>query len=45
MEGPEPQEFYLGKVANRTRVQTIKDSYDDIEKGKRGNKVASIQIT
>jgi hypothetical protein len=43
MEGPEPQEFYPGKVADRTLAQTIKDSYDNIEKGKWGNKVASIQ--
>jgi hypothetical protein len=42
MQGPDPQEFYPGKAANRTLVQNIKDTYGDVEKGKRGYKVASI---
>jgi hypothetical protein len=43
MQGPDPQEFYLGKVADCALAQCIKDTYDDVEKGKRGYKVASIQ--
>jgi hypothetical protein len=43
MQGPDPQKFYPGKVADRTLAQRIKDTYDDVEKGKRGYKVASIQ--
>jgi hypothetical protein len=43
MQGPDPQDFYPGKVADRSMVQHIKDTYDDVEKGKRGYKVASIQ--
>jgi hypothetical protein len=41
MQGPDPQKFYPGKVANCALVQRIKDTYDDVEKGKRGYKVAS----
>jgi hypothetical protein len=43
MQGPDPQKFYPGKAADRTLAQRIKDTYDDVEKGKRGYKVASIQ--
>jgi hypothetical protein len=43
MQGLEPHKFYLGKVAYHTLVQRIKDTYDDVEKGKQGYKVASIQ--
>jgi hypothetical protein len=43
MQGPDPQEFYPGKAADRTLAQRIKDTYGDVEKGKRGYKVASIQ--
>jgi hypothetical protein len=34
MQGPDPQDFYPRKVANRTLAQKIKDTYDDVEKGK-----------
>jgi hypothetical protein len=44
MQGPDPWEFYPGKSANRALAQKIKDTYDEIEKGTRGYKVASIQI-
>jgi hypothetical protein len=43
MQGPDPQEFYLGKVADRTLAKTIKDTCVDVEKGKWGYKLASIQ--
>jgi hypothetical protein len=43
MQGPNPQEFYPGKVVDCTLAQTIKDTYSDVEKGKRCYKVASIQ--
>jgi hypothetical protein len=43
MQGPDPQDFYLGKAADRTLAQCIKDTYDDVEKGKQGYKVAFIQ--
>jgi hypothetical protein len=43
MQGPDPQDFYPGKAADRALAQKIKDTYDDVEKGKRGYKVASIQ--
>jgi hypothetical protein len=42
MQGPDPQQFYPGKAADRSQVQHIKETYDDVEKGKRGYKVASI---
>jgi hypothetical protein len=42
MQGPDPQKFYPGKVADHTLAQQIKDTYDDVEKGKQGYKVASI---
>jgi hypothetical protein len=43
MQGPDPHQFYPEKVADRTLAQRIKESYGDVEKGKRGYKVASIQ--
>jgi hypothetical protein len=43
MQGPDPQDLYPGKVADRTLEHRIKDPYGDVEKGKRGYKVASIQ--
>jgi hypothetical protein len=42
MQGPDPQDFYPGKAADRTLAQTIKDTYGDVEKRKWGYKVASI---
>jgi hypothetical protein len=43
MQGPDPQQFYPGKAADRSLAQRIKEDYGDVEKGKRGYKVASIQ--
>jgi hypothetical protein len=43
MQGPDPQEFYLRKATDRALAQKIKDTYDDVENGARGYKVASIQ--
>jgi hypothetical protein len=43
MQGPDPQDFYPGKAADRALAQKIKDIYGDVEKGTRGYKVASIQ--
>jgi hypothetical protein len=43
MQGPDPQKFYPGKTSDRSLVQCIKEAYGDVEKGKRGYKVASIQ--
>jgi hypothetical protein len=35
MQGPDPQDFYPGKVyADHALAQKIKDTYDDVEKGK-----------
>jgi hypothetical protein len=42
MQGPDLQEFYPGKAADRELAQKIKDTYGDVEKGTRGYKVASI---
>jgi hypothetical protein len=33
MQGPDPHDFYLGKVAYRALAQCIKETYDDVEKG------------
>jgi hypothetical protein len=33
MQGPDPQDFYPGKAADRALAQKIKDTYDDVEKG------------
>jgi hypothetical protein len=43
MQGPDLQEFYPGKIADRTLAQRIKDTYGDLEKGMQGYKVASIE--
>jgi hypothetical protein len=43
MQGPDPQGFYPGNASNRTLAHIIKDTYDDVEKGTQGYKVASIQ--
>jgi hypothetical protein len=43
MQGPDPHQFYLGKAVDRTLAQSIKENYGDVDKGKRGFKVASIQ--
>jgi hypothetical protein len=43
MQGPDPQDFYLRKATNCTLTQRIKDTYSDVEKGKWGYNVASIQ--
>jgi hypothetical protein len=43
MQGSDPQEFYLGKATDHAQAQNIKETYGDVEKGKRGYKVASIQ--
>jgi hypothetical protein len=43
MQGPDPHEFYLEKSIDLALAQKIKDTYDDVEKGMRGYKVASIQ--
>jgi hypothetical protein len=32
MQGPNPQDSYLGKAANCTLTQRIKDTYGDVEK-------------
>jgi hypothetical protein len=42
IQGPDLQEFYPGKVVYYALVQKIKYRYDDVDKGKRGYKVASI---
>jgi hypothetical protein len=43
MQGPDPQYFYPGKVVDHALAQRIKNTYGDVEKWKRGYKVASIQ--
>jgi hypothetical protein len=43
MQGPDPHQFYPGKAADRSLTQCIKEVYGDVEKGKQGYKVASIQ--
>jgi hypothetical protein len=43
MQGLEPHQFYRGKVVDRSLVHHKKETYNDVEKGKRGYKVASIQ--
>jgi hypothetical protein len=42
MKGPNPQHFYLGKASDLSLAQCIKEAYGEVEKGKRGYKVASI---
>ena len=43
MQEPDPHQFYLRKTSDRSLAQHIKEDYGDVEKGKRGYKVASIQ--
>jgi hypothetical protein len=43
VQGPDPHQFYPGKVSDHSLAQCIKETYDDVEKGKRGYKVTSIQ--
>jgi hypothetical protein len=43
MQGPYPQQFYLGNILDHSLEQRIKEDYGDVEKGKRGYRVASIQ--
>jgi hypothetical protein len=43
MQGPDLQEFYPRKSADRVLSQKIKDTYGDVEKGRREYNVASIQ--
>jgi hypothetical protein len=45
MQGPNPHRFYPGKTYDRSLAQCIKEDYGDVEKGKRGYKVASIHVT
>jgi hypothetical protein len=33
MQGPDPQDFYPGKIADHDFSQKIKDTYSDVEKG------------
>jgi hypothetical protein len=33
MQGPDPQEFYLGKTTDRALLVKIKETYGDVEKG------------
>jgi hypothetical protein len=33
MQGPDLQEFYLGKSLDHALAQKIKDTYSDVEKG------------
>ena len=42
MQGPDPQDFYPGKATYHTLAQRIKDTYGNVENGKRDYKVASI---
>jgi hypothetical protein len=34
VQGPDPQQFYPWKAADRSLVQRIKETYNDVEKGK-----------
>jgi hypothetical protein len=34
MQGPDPQQFYLGKASDRSLAQRIKEAYDGVKKGK-----------
>jgi hypothetical protein len=43
MQGRDPQDVYPAKAADRALPWRIKDTYGDVEKGKQGYKVASIQ--
>jgi hypothetical protein len=43
VKGPDPQQFYPGKDSDRSLSQRIKEAYGEVEKGKRGYKIAYIQ--
>jgi hypothetical protein len=43
MQGTDMQDFYPRKSIDHALAHNIKDTYDDVEKGIRGYKVASIQ--
>jgi hypothetical protein len=43
VKGPDPQQFFPRKASDRSLAQRIKEAYGEVEKGKRGYKVASIQ--
>jgi hypothetical protein len=43
MNGTDPREFYPRKASDRSLAQCIKEAYGEVEKGKQGYKVASIQ--
>jgi hypothetical protein len=43
MQGLKPQHFYPRKTSDHSLAQCIKEACDEVEKGKRGYKVASIQ--
>jgi hypothetical protein len=43
MQGPDPQDFYPGKDVDHILAQTIKETYDDVEKGMQEYNVSSIQ--
>jgi hypothetical protein len=43
LKGPDPQQFYPRKTSDRYLTQCIKEAYGEVEKGKRGYKIASIQ--
>jgi hypothetical protein len=43
MQGPDPQQFYPRKTSDHSLEQHIKEAYNEVDKGKRGYMVASIQ--
>jgi hypothetical protein len=43
MQGPNPQDLYPRKAMDHALSQRIKDTYDDVKKGKRGYNITSIQ--
>jgi hypothetical protein len=43
MQGPDPQHLYQGNTSDLSLAQRIKEEYSEVEKGKRGYKVVSIQ--
>ena len=43
LKGPDLQHFYPGNTSDRSLAQHIKEAYGEVEKGKQGYKVASIQ--
>jgi hypothetical protein len=43
MKGPDPKQFYPGKASDCSLAQRIKEAYGEVENGKQGYKVASIQ--